>query len=316
MATPPSTRALLFAAVGLCGGVALGTLLPADAERAFSNANGTSAATRGQGESLGGGLRPTTGVSSATDGDPETSLSTRGSDSLGKLPPEKIIALFERVSKLKSESRKYILAYRLASQMELGQIEGALKAALEDLSDGDYVTTRALARRWAELDPKAAAAKALETKQQHMVIPVMEAWSRLDPAGPLSWALQQDPSARVDAIRPLLMGRLLEPAQLEKLVMNAGSSDSDEMRRQIFPFATASLSESNPQGALHAASSIEDADLRQRTLSMVLGRLGQTAPDVGKAWIASQPDLTPEQRQQWEQALTNPRGGFRRGGPR
>jgi hypothetical protein len=235
-------------------------------------------------------------------------------NAVGKLPPEKLIELFQKVSGLKSDSRKYILAYRLASQMEAGQIEGALKAAMQDLSDGDYVTTRALARRWAELDPKAAAAKAIETKQQHLVVPVMEAWSRLDPAGPLSWALQQEPAARADAVRPLLMGRMLDPQQLEKLVMNAGTSENDEMKRQVFPFATARLAESNPSGALHAASGMDDAELRQRTLTMVLGRLGQSAPEVAKQWIASQINLTPEQKQQYEQALANPRGSWRGGG--
>jgi hypothetical protein len=238
-------------------------------------------------------------------------LNLQGGEALGKLPPEKVLQLFEKVSNLRSESRKYILAYRLASKLELGQIEGALKSALQDLSDGDYVTTRALARRWVELDPKSAAAKALETKQQHMVIPVMESWTRLDAAAPLSWALKQAPEAQADAVRPLLMGRLLEAPQLEKLVMNSAGSESEEMRKQIFPFATSRLAESNPQGALHAASSVEDQDLRQRTLMMVLGRIGQTAPEAGKAWLASQTDLAPELRQQLEQALNNPRGGGR-----
>jgi hypothetical protein len=235
--------------------------------------------------------------------------------SVGKLPPEKLIALFEKVSNLRSETRKYILAYRLASQLELDQIEGALKAALQDLSDGDYVTTRALARRWAELDPKAAASKALETKQQHLVLPLMESWTRMDPAAPLAWALQQEPAARADAVRPLLMGRLLDQTQLEKLVMNAGGSDSDDMRKQIFPFATTRLADTNPQGALHAASSIEDAELRQRTLVMVMSRLAQNAPDLGRAWLASQQNIPPEQKQQLEQVLANSKGNGRRTAP-
>jgi hypothetical protein len=235
---------------------------------------------------------------------------------VGKLPPQKLIALFEKVSTLRSETRKYILAYRLASRMELGQIEDALKAAMQDLSDGDYVTTRALARRWAELDPAGAAAKALETKQQHLMLPVLESWSRMDPAGPLSWALQQTPASRADAVRPLLMNRLLDQGQLEKLVLNASASDSDDMRRQIFPFATSRLAETNPQGALHAASSLEDAELRQRTLVMVMGRLAQSAPDVGKSWLAAHPNLPLEQKQQLEQVLSNPRSGGGGGGRR
>jgi hypothetical protein len=245
----------------------------------------------------------------------KTALEFKDFTSVGKLPPEKLIALFSKVSNLRSETRKYILAYRLASQMELGQIEGALQAAMQDLSDGDYVTTRALARRWVELDPNAAASKALETKQQHLMIPVMESWSRTDPAAPLHWALQQDAASRADAVRPLLMGRLLDQAQLEKLVINASGSDSDDMRRQIFPFATSRLAETNPQGALHAASSLEDAELRQRTLVMVMSRLAQNAPEVGKAWLASQQNLPPEQKQQLEQVLSNPRNGGGNRGP-
>jgi hypothetical protein len=227
---------------------------------------------------------------------------------ISEMSQERVIALFEKLSNLKSESRKYVLAYRLASQMGASQIEGALQAALQDLTDGDYVTTRALARRWVELDPKKAAAKALETKQQHLVVPVMEAWSRMDPAGPLDWALKQESPTRADAVRPLLMGRLLDQTQLEKLVMNAGTSDNEEMRKQVFPFATARLAESNPAGALHAASGMDDPELAQRTVLMVLGRVGQNDPAAGKAWIASQSNLSPELKQQYEQALSNPRG--------
>lgn len=315
MAAPLNFRSWLIIGVGLCGGIALGTLLPSDhastgAGLTRAKADGRDAGLEAAGEALGGGAAGNAAGGSAFPG-------AGSADAVGKLPPEKVVELFQKVSSLKSDSRKYVLAYRLASQMEAGQIEGALKAAMQDLSDGDYVTTRALARRWAELDPKAAAAKALETKQQHLVVPVMEAWSRLDPAGPLSWALQQEPAARADAVRPLLMGRLLDSQQLEKLVMNAGTSDNEEMKRQVFPFATARLAESNPSGALHAASGMDDAELRQRTLTMVLGRLGQSAPEVAKQWIASQSNLTPEQKQQYEQAIANPRGfGRGGGGPR
>jgi hypothetical protein len=110
------------------------------------------------------------------------------------------------------------------------------------------------------------------------------------------------------------MGKLLDQPQLEKLVMNAGSSESNEMRTQIFPFATSRLAETNPKGALHAASSVEDGDLRQRSLLMVMSRLAQTAPEEGRAWLASQQDIPIEQKQQLEQVLNNPRaGGARRG---
>lgn len=302
MASPFGLRGFLIVGAGLCGGVALGVLLPK--EQAGKQATAAEAALAG----------PTSGgvsVEKPAEAVGRKELLGVGADTnaqISEMSQERIIALFEKLSNLKSESRKYVLAYRIASQMGPSQIEGALQAALQDLTDGDYVTTRALARRWVELDPKKAAAKALETKQQHLVVPIMEAWSRLDPAGPLDWALKQEDAMRADAVRPLLMGRLLDQPQLEKLVMNAGSSDNEEMRKQVFPFATARLAESNPAGALHAASGMDDPELAQRTVMMVLGRLGQNDPAAGKAWIASQSNLSPELKQQYEQALASPRG--------
>jgi hypothetical protein len=305
MASPFGFRGFLIVGAGLCGGVALGVLLPKEGAKHKEGAAALSAET-----SAGAALAATTSGAAAQEAAKKELLGV-GADTdaqISAMSQDRIIALFEKVSNLKSESRKYVLAYRLASQMGPDQIEGALQAALQDLSDGDYVTTRALARRWVELDPKKAASNALASKQQHLVVPVLEAWSRMDPAGPLDWALKQEEATRADAVRPLLMGRLLDQPQLEKLVMNAGSSDNEEMRKQVFPFATARLAESNPAGALHAASGMDDPELAQRTVMMVLGRLGQNDPAAGKAWIASQSNLSPELKQQYEQALASPRG--------
>jgi hypothetical protein len=308
MASPFGLRGFLIVGAGLCGGVALGVLLPREGGGALKDREATARAAE---ETL---ARAASGGASAADpgeGGVKKELLGLGADTntqISEMSQERIIALFEKLSNLKSESRKYVLAYRLASKMGASQIEGALQAALQDLSDGDYVTTRALARRWVELDPKKAASKALESKQQHLVVPVMEAWSRMDPAGPLDWALKQQEATRADAVRPLLMGRLLDQPQLEKLVMNAGSSENDEMRKQVFPFATARLAESNPAGALHAASGMDDPELAQRTVMMVLGRLGQNDRAAGLTWINGQSNLSPEVKQQYEQALASPRG--------
>ena len=309
MSFSPGFRRGLMAAFGLCGGMALGAFVP-HREGALQLASGVDKAGGGNlGESAGGLLPNGDMGASGSDGVEKggSVFTTGAAEALGKLPPEKLIALFERVSKLKSDSRKYILAYRIAAQLEAGQIEGALNAALEDLSDGDFVTTRALARRWVEIDPKGAAAKALELKQQHLIGPVLESWSRMDPAAPLQWALEQEETTKVDATRQLLISRRLDQQQLEKLVLKAADAPEEAMRNQIFPFATARLAESNPQGALHAASGIEDSDARQRTVSMVLGRIGQSAPEVGKAWLDSQTGLSSEERAKYQQILDNPR---------
>lgn len=291
---PPHRRWLILP-LGLLSGTAIGMLLPTgnDTPAIENNAAHTSPDSQGgDAESLSTAQK-NAGIAMRSV---ELFPGSRNYESLSKLPPEKLVAIFERLSNLKSDSRKYSLAYRLASQMEAGQIEAALEAALKDLSDGDYVTTRAIARRWAEIDPKAAAAKAIESKQVHLIWPVLESWSRMDPKAPLQWALQQDPAHQADALRPLLTGRLLDENQLEKLVVQAADSSSEEMRHQIFPYATGRLAEVNPSGALHVASHIDENATRQKTLSMVMSKVAQRSPEVGRAWLESQQNLPPQER--------------------
>ena len=291
MKAPLQNRRWLLLPLGLLTGTAIGVLLPnSDAPR------------NGDSDPADSTLLPSAELTSLIDraakppGSGQLFPGSRNDEPLGKLPPEKLLAIFERLSNLKSDSRKYSLAYRLASQMEADQIEAALDAALKDLSDGDYVTTRAIARRWAEIDPKAAAAKAIDSKQVHLIWPILESWSRMDPQAPLKWALEQDPAHQAEALRPLLTGRLLDESQLQKLVVRAADSSSEEMRLQIFPYATGRLAEVNPNGALHVASHIDENATRQKTLSMVMSKVAQRSPDVGRAWLESQQNLPPQER--------------------
>lgn len=294
MKAPLPTRRWLLLPLGLLTGTVIGVLLPkSDAARngklflADASFSTLADAEANPGPKDRAAKQPGAG---------QLFPGSRNDEPLGKLPPEKLLAIFERLSNLKSDSRKYSLAYRLASQMEAGQIEAALDAALKDLSDGDYVTTRAIARRWAEIDPKAAAAKAIDSKQVHLIWPILESWSRMDPQAPLKWALEQDPAHQAEALRPLLTGRLLDESQLEKLVVRAADSSSEEMRLQIFPYATGRLAEVNPSGALHVASHIDENATRQKTLSMVMSKVAQRSPDVGRAWLETQQNLPPQER--------------------
>jgi hypothetical protein len=288
---PLPNRRWLLLPLGLLTGTAIGVLLP----NSDSSRNGNPAPAD---STLLPSAESTLRIDRAAKppGSGQLFPGSRNDESLSKLPPEKLLAIFERLSNLKSDSRKYSLAYRLASQMEADQIEAALDAALKDLSDGDYVTTRAIARRWAEIDPKAAAAKAIDSKQVHLIWPILESWSRMDPQAPLKWALEQDPAHQAEALRPLLTGRLLDESQLEKLVVRAADSSSEEMRLQIFPYATGRLAEVNPNGALHVASHIDEQAIRQKTLSMVMSKVAQRSPDVGRAWLETQQNLPPQER--------------------
>ncbi len=292
MKAPPPNRRWILLPIGLLTGTAIGVFLPTGG--AYDERDPAAAASSLHSAAIAESASPDRAKQSAGSG--PLFPGSRNDESLAHLPPEKLLAIFERLSNLKSDSRKYSLAYRLASQMEAGQIESALEAALKDLSDGDYVTTRAIARRWAEIDPKAAAAKAISSKQVHLIWPILESWSRMDPQAPLKWALEQDPAHQAEALRPLLTGRLLDESQLEKLVVRAADSSSEEMRLQIFPYATGRLAEVNPNGALHVASHIDEQAIRQKTLSMVMSKVAQRSPDVGRAWLESQQNLPPQER--------------------
>ena len=120
---------------GLCVGIVLGALLPGDSSAGLSSAAAAQTVVTAQdAPALSASLHEGTGSSGSEGGGKGVfrgSLDAEAAGSLGKLPPEKLIALFEKVSNLKSDSRKYILAYRIASQLEVGQIEGALKSALQ-----------------------------------------------------------------------------------------------------------------------------------------------------------------------------------------
>jgi hypothetical protein len=291
---PPHRRWLILP-VGLLSGTAIGMLLPTvnDATVMESKLTHPSLESRSADPESNPAAQ---NRADHTTGSGELFPGSRNYENLSKIPPEKLVAIFDRLSNLKSDSRKYSLAYRLASEMEAGQIEAALEAALKDLKDGDYVTTRAIARRWAEIDPRAAAGKAIESKQVHLIWPVLESWSRMDPQAPLQWALQQDPAHQADALRPLLTSRLLDEKQLEKLVVQAADSSNNEMRQQIFPYATGRLAEVNPSSALHVASHIDENATRQKTLSMVMSKVAQRSPEIGRSWLESQQNLPPQER--------------------
>ena len=294
MRASPQHRRWLLLPLGLLAGTAIGMFFPTDDGTRSRGGLPTAPSLAKPADTELTSRAP--GLVQKPAGSGELFPGSRSEEELGKLPPEKLVAIFERLSNLKSDSRKYSLAYKIASQMGPGQIEAALEAALKDLSDGDYVTTRAIARRWAEIDPKAAAAKAIDSKQVHLIWPILESWSRMDPQAPLKWALEQDPVHQAEALRPLLTGRLLDESQLQKLVVSAADSSSEEMRHQIFPYATGRLAEVNPSGALHVASHIDENATRQKTLSMVMSKVAQRSPEVGREWLETQHNLLPQER--------------------
>jgi hypothetical protein len=292
----------IWAVGGLVGGIVLGALWPESRGEAALGAAGSPAKLGSKnlaegglaGASEGGmGLGESTGSGASAGLSPEE-------DRIRRLSPDRLVALFDRVSRLKSESRKYILAYRLASYLAPEQIQQALKAAKEDLEDGDYVTMRALARRWAEIDPKAAVRSGLENRQSHLFYPALESWARMESGAPMQWALGEDAEVRSKTLRALLNNHLLDQSQLEELVARASNSDSQDLRQEVLPTATMRLAETAPGNALFAAGSIDDPQLREQTLRLVLTRVARSAPEVGNAWINAQKDLTPELREQYQ----------------
>ncbi len=304
MKRPYASTGWLLVAAGLICGVALGAFWPdgtpsssiQGAKRAQDSESGVRAEGSEQGATPSSGTVRRDGLVFGGAGEEE--------ERIKRLSPDRLISLFERVSKLKSDSRKYILAYRLASFLGPEQIQQALKAAKEDLEDGDYVAMRALARRWAELDPQAAIKTGLETKQSHLFYPALESWSHMEPGAPMRWAMNADPDARLKTLQALLGSRLLDQSQLEELVARSSNSDNQDLRQQILPSATMRLAESAPGNALFSAGSIDDPQLRERTVRLVLTRISRSAPDVGQAWINAQKTLTPELREQYQAILS------------
>lgn len=229
-------------------------------------------------------------------------------DGTVQLSPEKLLQVFDRVSNLKSDARKYAVAYRLVNQLGLDQMEQALEIALSDLKDhSDYTTTRAVARRWADMDPKAIVSKGLESKNFHIIQPAMETWVKTDQKEPLKWALQQAPDAQAIALKQLLEFRSdFKGKQVEQMVIAAAESPHESIRNTILPLATSRMAEENPVGALHVVEQLPQSASRQQMISNLLIRVGKTQPEVAVKWLSSQTILTPAERQNYEKILRIP----------
>ncbi|MEY2600046.1 MAG: hypothetical protein RLZZ142_2305 [Verrucomicrobiota bacterium] len=296
---------------GLIGGVAIGAFWPSGGPLEGG------ALREGLGDG-GAGLRDASGgVGGAVEGGDARGAEVLGASAVpgeerGHLAPEQVLALFERVSKLKNETRKRLLAYRLASELGTEQIQEAVQLAKEDLEHGERIPMRALAQRWAELDPRGAAAKGLEMGVHSLFSTAVSAWAKKEPGAPLAWALAQPSEERVEALRLMLSEKILAQQDLEKLVLESART-GDGRLRDLMPFATMRLADSNPMGALHAASSLEDAATRTRTLTMVMGRVAAVDPELGRSWLRSQTAMPEEQRTVLERVLATPRTGTRRG---
>jgi hypothetical protein len=303
MQSPLLQRGWLLVPLGLVAGVAIGALTPSSSKQLGREVEGARP-TSAEGAAVSTADLPgETGADGEIDGE-----LFRGAESGGpatQISPEKLLEVFDRVSNLRSESRKYMAAYRLVSQLGLEQMEKAMELALVDWNDNkDYSTTRAVARRWADLDPAAVVKKGVELKNYHVLQPAMETWLKTDPAEPLKWALKQDPETQLGAIKQMMEIRAdFKGKQVEQLVMAAADSPVEGMRTTIFPMAVIRMGEENPMAALHAAENASTPAARQQLMSTLLQRLGKTQPDAAGAWLSSQTNLPAAERKVYEGIL-------------
>jgi hypothetical protein len=304
MQTPVPQRGWLLVPLGLAAGVAIGALTPASRQTpapAPGSGLAENAAAPSDSEANAGAQ------ATSRDDDLERELfpGAGSEDPAVQISPEKLLEIFDRVSNLKSEARKYVVAYRLVGQLGREQMEKAMELALVDWNENkDYSTTRAVARRWADLDPQGAVKKGAELKNYHVLQPALETWVKTDPSEPLKWALQQDGETQVAVVRQMLEFKSdFKGKQIERLVMAAADSPIEAMRNSIFPIATARLAEENPMAALHAAENAATAPARQQMVSAILSRMVKTQPDAAAQWLSGQANLAPAERQIYEKIL-------------
>jgi hypothetical protein len=303
MASPLAQRGWLFVPAGLVAGVVIGGFVyPAEKSPSGSQYKPVPS----------GPSRQIAGKAAVEETENQSENLERelfpGADSGGgtaQLTPEKLLEVFDRVSNLKSDSRKYVATYRLVSQMGSAEMEKALEIALVDWKESqDYTTTRAVARRWADLDPQSAVKKGVDLKNYHILQPALETWLKTEPGEPLKWALQQDAPTQAAVIRQMLEMRTdFNGKQVEQLVIAASDSPHEIIRSTILPQATARLAEQNPAAALHAAENLPDSAARTQMISSLMARLGKTQPDVAASWLSSQANLPVAERKTYEKIL-------------
>ncbi len=280
----------------LGGGIVLGALLPPTRHEPGTPGSGATAEA-GTVASAGGGR----GSGKAGEGRGVAGFHTSTAGAAKTIPSDRLVPLFQRATKLKNETKQYAVTYQLASLMGVKELDGAMEAAMADAKKGDTVAIRALARRWAEIDPGGAARKALETKSEAFAYPLIQSWKQMSPNGPYEWARNLPQTEQAAAFKMLLNSRGIAAPEAEKVFGIAAAAlrtaNPDAAQKDIAVRSLRAVSAASPEKAAHLASGLPDPALRTQELQAAAAGWARKDEAGARLWIQSSPGLQPKDRE-------------------
>ena len=280
----------------LGGGIILGALLPPT--RHEPGIPGTGATAEADAETSAAGGRS---LGKAGEGRGVAGFHTSTAGAARTIPSDRLVPLFQRATKLKNETKQYAVTYQLASLMGVKELDGAMEAAMADAKKGDTVAIRALARRWAEIDPGGAARKALETKSEAFAYPLIQSWKQMSPNGPYEWARNLPQTEQAAAFKMLLNSRGIAAPEAEKVFGLATAAlrtaSPDAAQKDLAVRSLRAVSAASPEKAAHLASGLPDPALRTQELQAAAAGWARKDEAGARLWIQSSPGLQPKDRE-------------------
>ena len=141
---------------------------------------------------------------------------------------------------------------------------------------------------WAETDPAAAAAYALQLpagqKREQAISGVLSTWAQADPKAAMSFAEQLPPgNARRNALRQVFYGLSgSNPEEAAKLVL---SSKDASFRNELIQNVASNGAYRDLDGAIAWAKSIPDAGLRAKAINGMMHQWSQTDPVAAATFV-------------------------------
>jgi hypothetical protein len=172
----------------------------------------------------------------------------------------------------KSELRRFLGTYESVSELGKESLGEALERAR---AENNPIATRAIERRWAEIDPENALKDWMEGKGKPPGDAFFGAWAKSDPAGALRWfSALPEGEVRKEAGAAVL--DRIAKADPQRALDFSGQLSDGKAQALLVTRALAALGGKDPATALAAAQSLPEGPGRKAGLDSVVTQIATT----------------------------------------
>ena len=187
------------------------------------------------------------------------------------------LGLITEVQNEKSDLRRYLLTYQCVSLISKAELADAWTAVAESK---DSIAMRALARRWAEIDPASGLARltAGEEVKSYFAHGFLTALGKMDPVNSLRWATQLEPGQK----REHFLSEVIRSASLSNpdkaLDYVLGMKESTEKSALTASIAGV-LASQDSNNALDIARRMPEGSAKYAALQQVIDAVAKRSTD-------------------------------------